>query len=162
RHVDRTVRARPSFGLECGPRAVKGDVMARLAEHPDLAQLRRRAKELYRAARSHDQEAVAQIRAVSDGLSLNAAQLALARAYGFASWPRLKSEVERRRCIDAGDGPGLARVVAADPRWRWTPSARASPRRARRRSRTWRWGGSAAGSTTAEPGIWPASCSRPG
>jgi hypothetical protein len=33
----------------------------------------------------------------SDRLTVAAAQLALAREYGFASWPRLKREVERLR-----------------------------------------------------------------
>jgi hypothetical protein len=37
------------------------------------------------------------IGAVSERVSLSAAQLAVAREYGFASWPALHAEVERRR-----------------------------------------------------------------
>jgi ankyrin repeat protein len=70
--------------------------MPSLPAHPDLAQLRRQAKELLRAARSGDTDAIARIRAVSEALTLAAAQLALAREYGFASWPRLTDEVDAR------------------------------------------------------------------
>src|SRR5215831_16020438 len=70
--------------------------MPSLPAHPDLDQLRRQAKELLRAAEAGDTAATARIRAVSDELTLAAAQLALAREYGFASWPRLKDEVDAR------------------------------------------------------------------
>lgn len=39
------------------------------------------------------------MRAVSGRLTLASAELALAREYGFASWPRLKREVERREIL---------------------------------------------------------------
>ena len=43
------------LGLSSGPRADEGDAMSHpLPEHPDLGQLRRRAKELRDAARSGD------------------------------------------------------------------------------------------------------------
>jgi ankyrin repeat protein len=70
--------------------------MPSLPAHPDLAQLRRQAKDLLRAARAGDTDAIARIGAVSDALTLAAAQLALAREYGFASWPRLKDAVDAR------------------------------------------------------------------
>src|SRR5215831_16269417 len=70
--------------------------MPSLPTHPDLDQLRRQAKELLRAAQAGDTAAIARIAAVSDELTLAAAQLALAREYGFASWPRLKEEVDAR------------------------------------------------------------------
>src|SRR6266496_2208627 len=70
--------------------------MPKLPVHPDLDQLRRQAKDLLRAAQSGDTDSVVRIRAVSEGLTLAAAQLALAREYGFASWPRLKEEVDAR------------------------------------------------------------------
>jgi ankyrin repeat protein len=70
--------------------------MPSLPAHPDLDQLRRQAKELLRAAQAGDTDAIARIRAVSDELTLAAAQLALAREHGFASWPRLKDEVDAR------------------------------------------------------------------
>jgi len=44
-----------------------------------------------------DARAVGRIRAVSPHVSLSAAQLALARGYGFQSWAALKAEVARRR-----------------------------------------------------------------
>ena len=77
--------------------------MPELPSRSDLGQLRRQAKDLLRAARRGDESAVARIRAVSERLTLSAAQLALAREYGFASWPRLASEVERREILDTGD-----------------------------------------------------------
>lgn len=90
--------------------------MARLfPERPDLAQLRRQAKELQRAAQAGDAEALARVGGVSDRLSLSAAQLAVAREYGFASWPRLKAEVDRRRHLETGDIQELTRLLAAEP-----------------------------------------------
>jgi hypothetical protein len=56
--------------------------MHRLPQRPDLDQLRRQARELQRASKS---------------LTRTAAQLAVAREYGFPSWARLKAEVDRRR-----------------------------------------------------------------
>jgi ankyrin repeat protein len=70
--------------------------MPSLPTHPDLDQLRRQAKELLRAAQAGDTAGTARIQAVSEELTLTAAQLALAREYGFASWPRLKDEVDAR------------------------------------------------------------------
>jgi ankyrin repeat protein len=70
--------------------------MPTLPAHPDLDQLRRQAKDLLRAAHAGDADAIARIHAVADTATLAAAQLALARGYGFASWPRLKDEVDAR------------------------------------------------------------------
>ncbi len=67
-----------------------------LPARPDLGQLRHQARDLLRAARAGDPAAAESIRAVSDRTTLAAAQLAVAREYGFASWPRLKAEVEAR------------------------------------------------------------------
>jgi ankyrin repeat protein len=53
--------------------------MSDLPAAPSLEQLRKQAKE----------------RARGEGVKLSAAQLALAREYGFASWPRLRAYVER-------------------------------------------------------------------
>jgi uncharacterized protein len=55
-------------------------------ERPDLDQLRRQAKELLAAAVAGDAKAVARIRKHSTELTLSAAQLAVARRYGFPSW----------------------------------------------------------------------------
>ena len=51
-----------------------------LPPHPDLEQLKRQAKELQRSA----------------GVALHEAQTRLAREYGFASWNKLREEVEAR------------------------------------------------------------------
>jgi hypothetical protein len=71
--------------------------MPQLPDHPDLAQLRRQARELLRAAAGGDAGAIRRVRQVSEKTTLSTAQLALAREYGFPSWPRLKDEAERRR-----------------------------------------------------------------
>ncbi len=70
-----------------------------LPERPDLAQLRRQAKELRDDARRGESGAVErfirQYRSAPQGaVTLAAAQLVIARELGFASWPRLKAAVE--------------------------------------------------------------------
>jgi ankyrin repeat protein len=70
--------------------------MATLPAHPNLDQLRHQAKDLLRAAQSGDEAAGERIRAVSARLTLSAAQLVIARSYGFSSWARLKAEVAAR------------------------------------------------------------------
>ena len=71
--------------------------MPGLPDRPDLDQLRRQARELLRAAAGRDPAAVARIRAVSERMTLSAAQLALAREYGCRTWAALRAEVARRR-----------------------------------------------------------------
>ena len=72
--------------------------------HPNFDQLRRQAKDLLRGVRRGDPDAVADFtrnhpeRVAPDRARLSDAQLALARAYGVASWPRL---VVACRIIDA-------------------------------------------------------------
>src|SRR6185437_3324377 len=78
-----------------------------LPQDPDLGQLRKQARELQRAVRESDQAALALVaefgpdRAGQETLAssagtfpLSAAQLVIARRYGFASWPRLRRHVE--------------------------------------------------------------------
>ena len=60
----------------------------------NLEQLRKQAKDLARAG----------------ALKLSDAQLAIAREYGFPSWPRLKAYVERL----AAHGPGLQHAYHED------------------------------------------------
>lgn len=81
----------------------------------DREQLRRQAKDLLRAARAGEPEAVARVRAVSNRLALSSAQLAVAREHGFTSWGRLKTEVERRAILDSADVARLADLLAAHP-----------------------------------------------
>jgi hypothetical protein len=71
--------------------------MSELPGRPDLDQLRRQARELLRAAADGEPRAVTRLRAVSDRVTLSAAQLAIAREHGCPSWPALRAEVERRR-----------------------------------------------------------------
>ena len=89
--------------------------MPDLPARPDLDQLRHQAKDLLRAAQHGDPGATARIRAVSDQLILSSAQLALAREYGFASWAKLKLEVERRAILNGRDLPRLTRLLAEHP-----------------------------------------------
>jgi uncharacterized protein len=70
--------------------------MPELPDRPDLDQLRRQARELLRAADNGEPGPVARLRAVSDRVTLSAAQLTVAREYGYRSWVALKAEVERR------------------------------------------------------------------
>ena len=81
--------------------------MSQLPDRPDTDQLRRQARELHRAAVGGDARALGRLRQVSGKVTLSAAQLAIARDYGFPSWPRLKAEAERRRAAAAPPGPGV-------------------------------------------------------
>src|ERR1051325_8471765 len=72
-----------------------------LPERPDLDQLRKQAKEL-RATENHP--------------TLTAAQLALARRYGYASWTKLKLAVEQaqlRHAINDGDAARVRALLDA-------------------------------------------------
>lgn len=89
--------------------------MPSLPPLPDLEQLRNQAKDLLRAAQAGDAEAVSRLAAVSDRVTLTAAQLSVARSYGSASWPRLKLQVEVRNALDSGDLRQLADLLAHDP-----------------------------------------------
>jgi len=71
--------------------------MPTLPTDPNLDHLRRQAKDLLRAAKSGDGDGRRRMQHVGEQLTLAVAQLALAREYGYQSWPRLKAEVETRR-----------------------------------------------------------------
>lgn len=87
-------------------------------EHTDLVQLKRQAKELLDGFRGGDAVATNEVRthyrdADVDTFALHDAQLVLARAYGFASWPKLKAFVDgvtARRLVDAVKAEDLAGV----------------------------------------------------
>jgi ankyrin repeat protein len=89
--------------------------MPYLPARPDLEQLRHQAKDLLRAADAGDHEAVARIRTVSSRQILASAQLALAREYGFSSWARLKTEVERRDILNSRDLARVTSLLTDDP-----------------------------------------------
>ncbi len=87
----------------------------RLPDRPDLDQLRHQASDLQRAAAGGDRAAAARIGAASARPTLSAAQLAIAREYGFASWPRLAAEVERRRAGAAEQFPPDSEAILTAP-----------------------------------------------
>jgi uncharacterized protein len=89
--------------------------MSHLPARPDLEQLRHQAKDLLHRADSGEPDATARIQAVSDRMILASAQLALAREYGFASWPQLKREVERRETLNSRDLARLRWLLGDDP-----------------------------------------------
>ncbi len=89
--------------------------MPDLPARPDLDQLRHQAKDLLHAAQRGDPAATARIRAVSGPVTLSAAQLAIAREHGFASWAKLKLEVERRDILNSRDLSRLTSLLAEHP-----------------------------------------------
>ncbi|HEY7192035.1 MAG TPA: ankyrin repeat domain-containing protein [Vicinamibacterales bacterium] len=97
-----------------------------LAERPDLDQLKRQAKMLLDAYRGGDAFAIAEVAAHYHGASrssfaLHDAQLVLARAYGFDSWPKLKAFVDGatdqrlRTAVRAGDLPAVRAMLQSRP-----------------------------------------------
>jgi Ankyrin repeats (3 copies) len=80
-----------------------------LRDRPDLDQLKRQAKELLEAFKAGDQAAAAEVHEHYHGadpaaFALHDAQLVLARAYGFESWPKFKAFVDGatvRRLVEA-------------------------------------------------------------
>lgn len=88
---------------------------------PDLDQLRHQAKDLLRALRRGDPDAVAEFarnhpETISpDGARLSDAQLALARAYGVASWPRLVAACDLIDAIWRDDVDAVRALVRRDP-----------------------------------------------
>jgi hypothetical protein len=116
--------------------------MPDLPERADVDQLRRKARELLRAAVAGEPGAQARLRAVSERPTLAAAQLAIAREHGFRSWPALRSEAKSRQQstdwqLRAGTGrSAIARnppkcagawsagtLPASRPRWSAMPRA---------------------------------------
>jgi ankyrin repeat protein len=72
--------------------------VADLPDEPSLAQLRNQAKDLRRAVAVGDPSALAEVAGrfpdAPDPFPLHAAQLVVARRYGFGSWARLKRHVQ--------------------------------------------------------------------
>ena len=70
-----------------------------LRERPDLAQLKRQAKELLEAFLSSEKSTVAEVNRFypdcdAAEFALHDAQLVLARSYGYDSWPKLRAHVD--------------------------------------------------------------------
>ena len=107
--------------------------MPDLPARADLNQLRHQAKDLLHAAQRGAPDAIARIRAVSGPAILSTAQLAIAREYGFASWARLKLEVERRDILNTRDLSRLTHMLAEHPELatrrmvHWSDRQRAAP-----------------------------------
>src|SRR5688500_13051368 len=81
-----------------------------LPSRPNLDQLKIQARELLKAHKAHDPEAIGRIQESHPRLTsastsqirgaklrLSDAQLVIAHEYGFESWPKLKSHVEGRQ-----------------------------------------------------------------
>jgi hypothetical protein len=81
--------------------------MSELPDRPNIDQLRRQARELLRAAAGGEPGAITRLRAVSERVTLSAAQLAIAREHGCPSWPALGAEVQRRRRLSEPAGRQL-------------------------------------------------------
>jgi ankyrin repeat protein len=97
-----------------------------LPPHPDLDQLKRQAKELLAAFSAGDAEATADVHrhhhgAAHTSLQLSDAQLVIARAYGFESWPKLKAHVDGvtfkrlREAVLTGDVPAVRSMLRRRP-----------------------------------------------
>lgn len=97
-----------------------------LSKRPNLAQLKRQARELQKAFLAGEASAVAEVNAYVRGadpanFALHEAQTALARAYGFASWPKIKAHVDGvtfARLVEAirsGDSASARRLLKARP-----------------------------------------------
>ncbi len=90
----------------------------RMREHPDLEQLKRQAKQLLTSFKAGKAAAAEEVNAHYDNVdptmfALHDAHLALARSYGFDSWPKLKAYVDGvtiRRLIEAVRAGEIARV----------------------------------------------------
>jgi hypothetical protein len=89
--------------------------------HPNLDQLRHQAKDLLRGVRDGSPDAVAEFTrnhpesVPPAGARLSDAQLALARAYGVTSWPRLVVACQIIDAIWRDDVDAVRRLVRRDP-----------------------------------------------
>ncbi|HMC64811.1 MAG TPA: ankyrin repeat domain-containing protein, partial [Gemmataceae bacterium] len=97
-----------------------------LPDKPSLGQLKKQAKELLKAYRAGDVAAVAEVERFESQpdpakFALADAQRVLARAYGFASWTKLKQHIEGVNAaafcaaVNAGDVATVRRLAKARP-----------------------------------------------
>lgn len=90
--------------------------MQTLPAKPNLDQLRHQAKDLLQAAKAGDPDARSRMETVSPRrLTHAAAQLAVAREYGFASWAKLKAEVEARTQVLADKADAFCQACIRGP-----------------------------------------------
>ena len=100
--------------------------LRRLPEQPNLEQLRKQAKELLQEFRAGVPSAMAEVNQFERNpdpsrLSLSDAQRVIARAYGFAGWPKLKAFVDGANiarfaeAVQAGDVALVRTLLASRP-----------------------------------------------
>ena len=93
-----------------------------LPVNPNLDQLKHQAKDLLRAIRAGDPDAIAELKKHNPKkidpakTKLADAQLALARAYEVASWPRLVTACRMTNAIWAGDVETVRGLVVKNPK----------------------------------------------
>jgi hypothetical protein len=84
--------------------------MSSLPQRPNYEQLRKQAKDLHKACMAGDKTARQRLRthhpnsndlSPSSAVTLAQAQLAIARQYGFGSWPRLKRSLDDIAAVEA-------------------------------------------------------------
>ncbi|MEM6552607.1 MAG: ankyrin repeat domain-containing protein [Planctomycetota bacterium] len=97
-----------------------------IPERPDLDQLKKQAKELLRGFVAGESAALKEVEryfhvGADHALTLSEAQLVLARAYGYASWPKLKAYVDGVNkqalveAINAGDVDAVRGMLRRRP-----------------------------------------------
>ncbi len=84
--------------------------MPDLPERADIDQLRRKSRELLRAAVAGEPAALARLSAVSERPTLAAAQLAIAREHGFRGWPSITQRGQAP--LGGARGSGVWRYTA--------------------------------------------------
>jgi len=95
--------------------------ICRLPVRPDLKQLHRQAKELLRAVRAGDAEAIAELREhhpqsiEPSSAKLSDAQLVLARSYSASSWTRLVNAVRLAEAIWRDDADAVVALITRNP-----------------------------------------------
>jgi ankyrin repeat protein len=97
-----------------------------LPDRPDLDQLKRQAKELLAGFAARESSAVAEVHqyypgTLLDTFALHDAQLVLASAYGFDSWPKLKARVDGvtigrlHDAVEHGDADAVRNLLQRRP-----------------------------------------------
>jgi hypothetical protein len=107
-----------------------------LPDHPDLAHLKNQAQDLLKQARLADPHALARLSEfhphydslIRTRVKLADAQLAIARSYGFPSWPKLKARVEYqglvgilKQAIDSNRLDVVKRLMTSHPELHTAP-----------------------------------------
>ncbi|HYL36078.1 MAG TPA: ankyrin repeat domain-containing protein [Bryobacteraceae bacterium] len=90
----------------------------RLPSRPSLEQYKKQAKNLLKAYKSADPDAVQRIQKhhprLKTGLALADAQLVIAREHGFESWPKFVKDIQVFETIRSGDIDALKRLLRKD------------------------------------------------